>query len=451
MTIQLGIRRNSLWAVVEVLLSALILFLLYKIVAQRLGVEDLGVWSLVMATTSLGRLADIGSAAGLSRYVAAARAKNEQELAVAYAETAVLTNLVLYLAIAVIIWAPAHYGLSLMTTGTSLLKARILLPYALLSFVLMNVTAATTGALVGQQRSDQRSMVTIAGLVVQCTVALYFVPRAGLPALAWAQTAQFFLLATISWVLFLKNQSGRWTLRFPLHWRKQAFVELFGFGMKLQAVSIISFLYEPTVKFLLSALGGLATLGFYEMALRIVMQVRQLIALPIQPLTPGFAHLQECEPEEVGPLYRKAMAMTVATGLPLLAGVAAASPLISWLWIGQVELIFVALTALLALGWFANLLSAPAFLLGMGLGYLRGNFCGWVLTMTGTVVMSFIGGHLFGSLGVIIPALTMLAAGSLLTMVMNCKMAHIPPLPQLADFRALLDEALSYIKRRQTR
>jgi len=444
---RLRLQQNVAWALAEVIASGLILFFLYRIVVKDLGVEALGIWSMVMATTSLGRLADIGTAAGLGRFVAIARAQNDDRKAMLIAETAILTNLVLYLGIAAVLWAPAHYGLSLMASGISLEKARELLPYTLLSFVLMSVTAATTGALVGQQRSDQRSMVTIASLFVQFTVALLFVPHYGLPGLAWAQTAQYLSIVCASWTLFLNNHSGTWTFRVPLRWRFDVLKELIGFGVKLQAVSIVSFLFEPTVKFLMSAFGGLETLGFYEMAQRLVLQVRQLIAMPNQALVPGFAHLKECEPEKIEPLYHKAMALTVATGLPLLAGVAVASPVISAIWIGHVDHLFVLFTLLLAAGWFANLLAAPAYLLGVALGYLRWNFIGTMVTTVGAALLSCIFGFLGGKFGVAVPAMAMLGVGSVSTMVMNCRALGIRLFPARSIFSDLHEEIRARIKK----
>jgi len=444
---QLKLKQNVIWALAEVTISSLVLFLLYRIVVKDLSVEALGIWSLVMATTSLGRLADIGTAAGLGRFVAASRAKKEDDKAIDFAETALLTNLILFLGIAAIIWAPAYYGLSLMTNGESLIKARELLPYALISFILMNVTAAATGALVGQQRSDQRSMVSIASLFVQFSVALLFVPRHGLPALAWAQTAQYLLIICICWGLFLRNHFGIWTFRLPTRWRPDVFKELIGYGVKLQTLSVVSFLYEPTVKFLMSSLGGLEALGFYEMAQRLVLQVRQLVVMPNQTLVPGFAHLNECEPKKIEPLYHRAMALSIVFGLPLLASVAVTSPLICAVWVGHLESLFVIFTILLSVGWFANLLAAPAYLLGVALGRLKGNLYGTIVTTVGAGLLSFFFGHFFGKFGVAVSAMAMLGAGSLLTMAMNCRTLQVRIFPDLHIFHTLLNEARSQLKK----
>lgn len=444
---QLKLKQNVIWALAEVVISSLVLFFLYRIVVKDLSVEALGIWSLVMATTSLGKLADIGTAAGLGRFVAASRAKKDDAKAIDFAETALLTNLVLYLGIAAIMWAPAYYGLSLMISGESLVKARELLPYALISFILMSITAATTGAIVGQQRSDQKSMVTIASLFVQFSVALLFVPHHGLPALAWAQTAQYLVIVCVSWALFLRNHFGVWTFRLPLRWRPAVLKELIGYGVKLQALSVVSFFYEPVVKFLMSSLGGLEALGFYEMAQRLVLQIRHLVVMPNQTIVPSFAHLKECEPERIEPLYHKAMALSIVFGLPLMTGVAVTSPLICAIWIGHIEPLFVIFTILLSFGWFANLLAAPAYLLGVALGRLRGNLYGTIVTTVGAAVLSYIFGHFFGKFGVAVPAIGMLGAGSLLTMVMNCRTLHVRIFPASDDFHDLLNEARSYLKR----
>ena len=443
----LKLKQNVAWALAEVVFSSLILFFLYRIIVKDLGVAALGIWSLVMATTSLGRLADIGTAAGLGRFVAASRAKKEDSKALDYAETAILTNLILYVGIATVMWIPVYYGLSLMVAEDALIQARGLLPYALVSFVLMSVTAATTGALAGQQRSDQRSMITIISLFVQFAVALIFVPRYGLPALAWAQTAQYMTIVCACWALFLKNHFGVWTLRIPTRWRRDILKELIGFGVKLQAVSIVSFLYEPIVKFLMSSLGGLEALGFYEMAQRLILQIRQLVVMPNQTLVPSFAHLQECEPEKIEPLYHKAMALTMLAGLPLLAGVAVTSPLICLIWIGHSEPLFITFTIMLSIGWFANLLAAPAYLLGVALGRLRWNLYGTVVTTVGGAILSFVFGHLFGKFGVAVPAIAMLGIGSLLTMVMNCRIIGVRLFPTIQDFRAVFCDALSFVKK----
>jgi O-antigen/teichoic acid export membrane protein len=444
--LELRFRRNAAWAIAEVAASALVLFCLYRVIVGQLGVKALGIWSLVLATTSLGRLADLGTAAGLGRFVAIAGARQEKDKTVAYVETAFITNLLLYSVIALALWAPAFYALSLTTSGEFLATARALLPFSLVSFVLIGVASATTGAIVGQQRSDQKSMIVIAGLVLQFLASVAWVPYGGLRGLAWAQIAQYALVISLGWMLFLRNYRGSWTFRLPHRWNREVFRELIGFGTKLQAVTIISFLLDPTVKFLMSTYGGLEALGFFEMAQRMVLQVRQIVVMPNQVLMPGFAHLMETHPQRIEPLYHKAMTLSLVGGFALLGSVALASPIICYLWTGQVTAVFVRFTVILAASWFANLVAAPAYLLGVASGRIWPNLWGQLVTLTGTLVAGMLLGRSFGAIGVAIGAGSMLALGSLFSMYRNCHMLGLRPLPGIRDFRLLVVRSASFIR-----
>lgn len=444
---ELNLRRNSLYAVGEVVVSGLSLFLLYRKVVNALGVEALGVWSLVLATTSLGRIADIGAASGLSRFVAAAKARRDAAHELTFVETAVISNAALYLCIAMILWAPAYFGLSLVMKGGSLSSGRALLPFSLASFVLMGITNATTGAIVGQHRSDQKSMLMVGALMVQLLMALSFVRNYGLPALAWAQIAQYTVILVVGWFLVVRNHFGSWTLRLPLVWRKDAFKELTGFGLKMQAVSIVGMTYDPLVKFLMSSMGGLAAVGFLEMAQRLIMQLRQIIVTPSQPLVPVFAHLREADPDRLEALYQKAVRISIILGVPLMGIVAVASPFISLIWLGHSERVFIMFLIVLPIGWLVNLLSAPAYLLGIGVGYLSWNLYGVCLTAGGICLLGTIFGHFLGSFGVALAFSVMLALGSALTMIMNCRALHIRALPYGSELRCAVSETYGLLVR----
>ena len=444
---ELNLRRNSLYAVGEVVVSGLSLFLLYKKVVNTLGVEALGVWSLVLATTSLGRFADIGAASGLSRFVASAKARRNAARELIFVETAVITNAALYLSIAIVLWAPAYFGLSLVMKGATLGSGRALLPFALGSFVLMGVTSATTGAIVGQHRSDQKSVLVVAGLVVQLLVAMLFVNGYGLPALAWAQIAQYTVIFVAGWFMVVRNHFGSWTLRLPLAWRKDAFRELVGFGLKMQAVSIAGMAYDPLVKFLMSSMGGLAAVGFLEMAQRLILQLRQIVVTPTLTLVPVFAHLLESEPERLEALYQKALRISIILGVPLMALVALTSPIISLIWLGRTERVFIIFLIVFPIGWLVNLIAAPAYLLGVGVGYLRWNLYGVCLTAGGTCLFGGILGHFLGSFGVALASSGMLALGGALTMIMNCRALRIRALPHSSELRSAVSETYGLLVR----
>jgi O-antigen/teichoic acid export membrane protein len=331
--------------------------------------------------------------------------------------------------------------------GTALANGWALLPFSLASFVLMGITNATTGAIVGQHRSDQKSMLVVAGLVVQLLVALSFVKVHGLLALAWAQIAQYAVIFIAGWFLVVRNHFGSWTPRLPLVWRKDAFRKLTGFGLRMQAVSIVGMAYDPLVKFMMSSVGGLSAVGFLEMAQRLVLQLRQIVVTPSLTLVPVFAHLRESEPERLEALYQKALRISIILGVPLMASVVLASPLVSLIWLGRSEHVFIVFLIVLPIGWLVNLMSGPAYLLGIGVGFLKWNLYGACVTVGGGCLLAAILGHFFGSTGVVLAFSGMLALGSALTTVMNCRALHIRSLPHGSELFSAVSETYGLLVR----
>ena len=106
------LRRGVILSVAEVIVASLGLFALYKLINAELGLAALGIWSLVVATTAIARLGDAGIAAGLRRFIALAGVEPHRD-PVAYASTALLSNVALFAALAALAYYPAHYALGL--------------------------------------------------------------------------------------------------------------------------------------------------------------------------------------------------------------------------------------------------------------------------------------------------------------------------------------------------
>ena len=71
----------------QVLVSGITLFGLYKFIYRTLGPANLGLWSLVLATTGLARFTDLGLSGSLGRFVARHRALKDEAKAVLVIET----------------------------------------------------------------------------------------------------------------------------------------------------------------------------------------------------------------------------------------------------------------------------------------------------------------------------------------------------------------------------
>ncbi len=58
---------NALMSIVQIIIISVVLFILYKFLLKTIGVEQLGIWSLVLATTSVSQIANFGLSGSVFR------------------------------------------------------------------------------------------------------------------------------------------------------------------------------------------------------------------------------------------------------------------------------------------------------------------------------------------------------------------------------------------------
>lgn len=394
-----SLRKNAIFSIVEVVVSGLGLFFIYKNVVSTLGVSLLGVWSLVLATTAFGRLADVGISAGLARFVARELAKGEEGVPHRYIETSILAVAGIMGLLTLVAYWPVYFALGIALNDHQLALARELIPYALLTFWLLNINAVTAAALLGLHRADLRSISNICGMLVQVGASLALVKGFQLKGLAWAQTAQYVVAIGLSWIFVLRV--GRGVPLVPRRFEPRLFKELLGLGTKLQIGTIANLLFEPTTKIIIGHIAGTAVLGLYELAYRMVYQVRSIAITALQNLVPAFANLKESDPAALTALFRKTCKMAALVSAPIMAAVIIGAPLVSLVWIGAYSADFVRLAALLALCWTVNILAAPSYFLGLGTGAVSINVGGQIVTGVLSPLLGYGLGHAFGAYGAV--------------------------------------------------
>src|SRR5690606_12073648 len=104
----LNLRRNVVYAVAEVGISAALLFLSYRLIIWQGGLTILGLWATLYAWTTLIRVGDLGMAGTTVRFVALYDVRTEPERVRQYLETGILSQTALYLVLAV----AGYFGLA---------------------------------------------------------------------------------------------------------------------------------------------------------------------------------------------------------------------------------------------------------------------------------------------------------------------------------------------------
>lgn len=429
---------NSAMSVVQTLVTSIVLFVLYRFLMDTIGVRDLGLWSLVLATTSVTQAANMGMTGSVVKFVAKYAARQDAQNVSGIIQTA-FVSVAFFIGFVVLVGYPALRALlEHIIPPASVPQALSLLPFALFSLWLTMVSDVFRSGIDGHQKVYVRNLLLIAGILFYFVLCLRLVPAHGLMGLAYAQIFQSLAVLVASWILLKRCAPGLPVL--PWKWERRLFREMIGYGVNFQVISIAAMFFDPITKILLSRFGGLTMVGYYEMANKLLLQFRAFVVSANQALVPTIADLKERTPAKIREVYLVCYRLLFYLAVPLYSLIIVSMPAISRLWIGYDAPLFVAFGTLLGVGWFFNILIGPAYVAYLGIGELRWNVLGHITIGLLTIVLGFLGGVFYGGLGVVVGWVLSLILGSAMIMISYHRQYQVPfkELLPVADSGVLL-------------
>lgn len=411
-----SVARNAAANVLQMLTGAILLFVLYRYISTMLGVDKLGVWSVVLATASASRLADMGLSAGITRFVARDLALAQPKKAAQVVETGVVT-LALVVALVLAGVYPFLSRLLAHLFDTKYLSQAVeILPFALISLWLTIVASVAQSGLDGCQRMASRAVLVVVAQALMVLLAFALVPQWGLVGLAWAQIGQGIFSLIGGWLVLRRGLPALSLL--PWRWQRSIFREMVGYGANVQAANIAILLFDPLTKALMAKFGGPAAAGYFEIANQVVLRVRTLIVAANQAIVPSVAHMVEGAPMRLPELYRENIRILVLVALPTYALLLVWGGLLSQLLLGGYQSQFVFFLQLTALAWFFNTFAGPAYFVNMGTGSVGLNTVSHVAMGTLNLLLGWVLGEMYGDGGVAWGYALALMAGSVLLMTL---------------------------------
>lgn len=406
------ISRNAIASILQILINGVILFVLYRFILEVIGAKQFGIWSLVMAFTAFASVANLGFPGSVVKFVAKSMAYEDGKKASLVIQTSAIAIAVISGALILAAFPLIQWGLRFVVSGDALMSAVLLLPFSFLAFWLMMIAGVFLSALDGYKRTDMRSMLLVGVSAINLLLCILLIPQYGLMGLAYSVIAGNLSALILSWYLIRKNNPL--LPLFPFEWRTVIFKEVVSYATKFQIISIAVMLFEPLTKIFLGKFGGLSMVAFYEMASRLIQQLRALIVSAYNVLVPVLAEYKEKSPEKIPTTYSRSYELIYYMALPAFALLILWLPLISKLWIGHVENMFVLMGSVLAVGLFLNTLAVPAYVVSLGSGELKWNVIGHVAIALLNIVFGYAGGLFFGGYGVVIGSTIALLLGSML-------------------------------------
>ncbi len=440
--VQRAARNGSVAALVEIGVTTLALLVVFRIVVTQASLAIFGVWALAQSLTSIIRLADVGFAASLSKFIGQIEPEEKRDRVWLYVDTALAFNIVFYTLLTIAAYWPACWALRHNLSAEQAELGIAIMPLILINLILSTLQGVLTSALVGMLRGTGKSVIAIVGAIILLVSTASLLPLMGLAGLVLAQTVQFAFGIIVSWVYLSHAVETGNGVRFRFKADYTILRETFGISINLQINNIISALYEIVVKLALSRFGGAASVGLYELADRVMKVGRQIILMPTSLAVPVLARsLASGRHKAASRIFERQIALTLLTCVLIFGAIAVATPLVSLIVLQRLDPVFFAFTAIVWISSCCNALAIPAYLLGVAAGRLRGNYIGNIWILVGALVFANLGGWLFGPIGALAGGGASLASGGLITMLVNGHDFGLRVLPRLRDFRAIRSSA----------
>jgi len=419
---------NAATTLMQVIGSAVILFFLYRFLIRAIGVSRLGIWSLVLATTSVVTLANQGFATSVVKFVAKYAALDRVEDLSVLIQTAVISVGATLAVVSLVLYPAAVWMLKLVVPASRLNEAFEILPYAFISLWVNIVGGILLAALAGYELITRKNYILLASSILYLFLCFVLVPRFGLLGMAYAQTVQAGVCFAFTWIA-LRPVIPQLPF-FPHRWDGAFFREMFAYAATFQSITVSQALREPVTKALLTKFGGLALTGYYDMASRWVFTFREGIVQANLVLVPTVSGLKERDPRSISSVYQESYRLIFFLAIPTFAFLIAVSPLISEIWLGRYEPVFVDFVVLLGIAWLVNVLSNPAYVVDLGTGKLGWVFAGCAVTAVLNLGLGFLVGRYFGGAAVVAASAFSLALGYLV-ILMSYHIQNAVPFNQL--------------------
>ena len=391
---------NVVFSVLQVGIVGMVYLIIYKLLLSKLGIVQLGVWSLILATTSVANLANFGITSGIVKFVAEYYSEKNIKKIEKVIFTSFLLLLIFFTLISILVYPLSKYFLKYFIEFKYYDLALTMLPISLISLIINSVSGVFSSALEGVQKNYSKNILIIISTFIFLIGIYFLTDRYGLLGVAYSQLIQAVFLLITAYLLVVFEFKSFLILR--SNWDTKTFKEITGFGLKFQFISILLMLFDPITKALLSKFGGLSFLGYYEMANKLIFQIRAVIINANQVMIPVIVHTRLSGKEKLNDLYKKNLELTFRLSLFLMSALMILTPLISILWIGELNGYFIFCMYFLSFAVFINILNSPAYFASIAHGNLGLLIKSHLLMSLLNVILCSIFGYYFGGKAVVI-------------------------------------------------
>jgi len=410
-------KKNLIFSLVEFLFVALVQFSIFRIVSVNLGVAELGVWSILVASIQMSKLVDPGAGAGSLKYISLSSIDGNKKSIEEYVASSLYMVVLIYLPILTFLYFFLGDIIVFFIDDVRIEESVYLIPYICMSFFLQNISLCFVGCINNMGFGYFKSASNILGMLIQLILSIMLIDEYGLLGLTISQLTNYVAVIVISLLVmlfFLKLNVVRFLLFKP-----RVMYKIFKVGATVQATSVAWTMFEFTLRMMMAKLGGLELSGYYEVAYRLSAQSRILSAYLMAPLTPVFVQKFKESIIDFERYYIKIYSNITFFGSVSVLIILLTSPVFSILMFEQVNLVFIFFVFTCSGGAFLHILAMVSEQCSVCLGYPKYNLLGMLCILGSSNVLGYIFGNVFGGYGVAVGVLLGISIGVSTTIYCN--------------------------------
>jgi len=385
---------NIIFTVLQIFFSAFILFFLYRLIINTVGLKQLGIWSLISTSITSLSILNYGFSGSLVKYISKYAILGDRLKVKMLIETTAISVSVFSFFLSVI-----GYFIFLLIINQSINDehyyniATKILPVCLITFWFTVLSSIYQATLEGLNLSYQKNIINIVSNLIILFSAFILLPIYGLVGLSISyMISSLFLLGCN--LFFVKKNVPELSL-FKAVWSRSIYKETFKYNSNYQIISIFAIFNEPITKFIIVKYAGLEISGVYELVNKLVLQVRGIIVNVNQTLVPMYASFHEKAENKIVTYFKKSFLIVLLTSSFCFSTLLFLSPLLSFWWFKGLNESFVYYIIILSFCWFLNTISAPAYFANLGSGDLKWNTISQILMSILNAVLSLLFAYVF--------------------------------------------------------
>ena len=178
----------------------------------------------------------------------------------------------------------------------------------------------------------------------------------------------------------------------PSAFRKQKLIELIKFGGLLTTATVANMFVMPFNKVIIARYVGLSEVAYYEIAIKVVMSIRDLFVKSLEAILPKISEIcgKSIESlQSVLSIHKKGLRFVLLFAFPLFLLIFIFTNPILKIWLGErFDMQIGTALRILLIGWFFNLLVVPDYFMFIGIGKVKYSVSEeWIRSIINVVVI----------------------------------------------------------------